>query len=169
MMSSQQPWVYGFGDGDASMRALLGNKGANLAEMTRLIGADRVPGGFTVTTEACVAYMRNGSAPADLDRQIDEQLAALELAAGRRFGDADDPLLLSVRSGAPVSMPGMLDTILNLGLSEAATLGLAHTSGEPAFAWDRAGASCRCSARSSAASPPNASRPCSAKPVRAPG
>ncbi len=129
-------WVYGFGEGDGSMRSLLGNKGANLAEMSRLLGAERVPGGFTVSTEACVEYMRTGSPPAGLDRQIDEQLAELERASGKRFGDPRDPLLLSVRSGAPVSMPGMLDTILNLGLTEASTAGLAQVSGEDGFAWD---------------------------------
>jgi pyruvate,orthophosphate dikinase len=129
-------WVYGFGDGDGSMRALLGNKGANLAEMTRVLGADRVPGGLTVTTEACVDYMRTGRVPDSLDDQVDVELEALERDAGKRFGDPEDPLLLSVRSGAPVSMPGMLDTILNLGLNEQSTEGLAAASGEPRFAWD---------------------------------
>ena len=103
----------------ARWEPLLGNKGANLAEMTRVLGADRVPGGFTVTTEACVEYMRTGAPPAGA-RRADRRASwsALEQASGKRFGDPEDPLLLSVRSGAPVSMPGMLDTILNLGLNE---------------------------------------------------
>ena len=93
------------------MRELLGNKGANLAEMTRVLGAEKVPGGFTITTAACVEYMRNGGRlPAGLDGQIADAVGELERANGKRFGDPDDPLLLSVRSGAPVSMPGMLDT-----------------------------------------------------------
>ncbi len=136
MSAGGSKWVYGFVDGDRSMRALLGNKGANLSEMTHVLGADRVPGGFTVTTEACIAYVRDGGPPADLDEQIDAELERLEDGSGRGFGDPADPLLLSVRSGAPVSMPGMLDTILNLGLNEQSTDGLAAMTGEPRFAWD---------------------------------
>src|SRR5437588_8524338 len=99
------------------MRELLGGKGANVAEMTRVLGAERVPAGFTITTEACVAYMRNGrAAPEGLDGQVHEALERLQEHAGKRLGDADDPLLVSVRSGARESMPGMMDTVLNLGL-----------------------------------------------------
>ena len=128
-------WVYDLNDGSAEMRALLGNKGANLAEMIHVLGPETVPGGFTVTTEACVEYMSNGPPPG-LDGEIDAALAALEEQSGLGFGDPADPLLVSVRSGAPVSMPGMLDTVLNLGLSEACIDGLARRSGNPRFAWD---------------------------------
>ena len=128
-------WVYDLNDGSAEMRELLGNKGANLAEMIHVLGPETVPGGFTVTTEACVEYMRNGPPPG-LDDEVDEALAVLEERSGLSFGDPADPLLVSVRSGAPVSMPGMLDTVLNLGLSEACIDGLARRSGNPRFAWD---------------------------------
>jgi pyruvate,orthophosphate dikinase len=131
-----QRWVHGFADGDSSMGSLLGNKGANLAEMVRVLGPEMVPGGFIVNTAACVEYMRTGTAPAGLDDQIDAELAELERASGKAFGDPNDPLLLSVRSGAPVSMPGMLDTILNLGLNEQSIAGLAEISGERRFALD---------------------------------
>lgn len=136
MDAASQPWVYGLGRSDGASRELLGNKGANLATMTELLGPELVPGGFTVTTAACVEYMRTGAVPPTLDQEIDAELAALEGASGKRFGDAHDPLLLSVRSGAPVSMPGMLDTILNLGLNASSTDALATVSGEPRFAWD---------------------------------
>ena len=99
-------WVYDLNDGSAEMRELLGNKGANLAEMIHVLGPETVPGGFTVTTEACVEYMRNGPPPG-LDDEVDEALAVLEERSGLSFGDPADPLLVSVRSGAPVSMPGM--------------------------------------------------------------
>src|SRR6185436_6967016 len=118
------------------MRELLGGKGANVAEMTRILGADRVPGGFTITTEACVAYMREDGFPDGLDEQIDEALGALEERAGKKLGDAEDPLLVSVRSGARESMPGMLDTVLNLGLNDASVDGLAEKTGNERFAWD---------------------------------
>jgi pyruvate, orthophosphate dikinase len=130
------PWVFGFDQGSVEMRELLGNKGANLAEMTNVLGADRVPGGFTIATTACVEYMRTGEFPAGLDDEIDLALQRLEEDAGKRFGAEDDPLLLSVRSGAPVSMPGMLDTVLNLGLNESSIEGLARMSGDSRFAWD---------------------------------
>src|SRR5262245_14919179 len=111
-------WVYEFSEGSREHRELLGGKGANVAEMTRVLGADRVPAGFTITPEACVAYMAAGREPPEgLADQVDEALAALERSAGKRLGDPDDPLLVSVRSGARVSMPGMLDTVLNLGLN----------------------------------------------------
>src|SRR5437763_15848156 len=97
------------------MRDLLGGKGANVAEMTRVLGADRVPAGFTITTEACVAYMNERAFPDGLAEQVAEALARLEEQAGKKLGDDEDPLLVSVRSGARESMPGMLDTVLNLG------------------------------------------------------
>jgi len=128
--------VYDFAAGTREMRNLLGGKGANVAEMTRLLGAERVPGGFTITTEACVAYMRSGSEPPGLDEQVADALARLEESAGRRLGDADDPLLVSVRSGARDSMPGMMDTVLNLGLGDEAVVGLAASTGNERFAWD---------------------------------
>ncbi len=105
--------------------------------MTRVLGADRVPAGFTISTEACVAYMRSGGEmPAGLDPQVDEAIARLEARAGKALGDPDDPLLVSVRSGARVSMPGMLDTILNLGLNDRSVEGLAARTGNARFAWD---------------------------------
>jgi pyruvate,orthophosphate dikinase len=130
-------WVFDFDQGSREMRELLGGKGANIAEMTRLLGADRVPAGFTITTEACVAYMRaGGEEPAGLAEQVDEALGRLEERVGRRLGDPEDPLLVSVRSGARVSMPGMLDTVLNLGLNERSTAGLAARTGNERFAAD---------------------------------
>jgi pyruvate, orthophosphate dikinase len=130
-------WVYDFSEGSREMRDLLGGKGANLAEMATVLGSDLVPAGFTITTEACVAYMEGGSElPPELDDQVDAALSALEESVGRRFGDADDPLLVSVRSGARVSMPGMLETILNLGLNDRSVQGLAAKTGNDRFAWD---------------------------------
>jgi pyruvate, orthophosphate dikinase len=129
-------WVYEFSEGSKDMRELLGGKGANVAEMTRVLGADRVPAGFTITTEACVAYMREGAFPPGLDEQVDEALAALEERAGKRLGEPADPLLVSVRSGARESMPGMLDTVLNLGLNDESVAGLAARTGNERFAWD---------------------------------
>jgi pyruvate, orthophosphate dikinase len=130
-------WLYDFAEGSRDMRALLGGKGAGIAEMTRVLGPDLVPAGFTITTEACVAYMRAGSRPpAGLAEAVDEALARLEERAGRRLGDADDPLLVSVRSGARDSMPGMMDTVLNLGLNDVSVEGLAAHTGNPRFAWD---------------------------------
>src|SRR5579862_5408019 len=115
----QHKWVYDFAEGSREMRDLLGGKGAGVAEMTRILGPDMVPAGFTITTEACVAYMQAGrSWPKGLDDQVGAALAALEQRAGKRLGDASDPLLVSVRSGARVSMPGMMDTVLNLGLND---------------------------------------------------
>src|SRR5262249_9529740 len=129
-------WVYEFTEGSREMRELLGGKGANVAEMTRILGADKVPGGFTITTEACVAYMRDGAFPDGLQEQVDAALEALEERAGKTLGDADDPLLVSVRSGARESMPGMLDTVLNLGLNDDSVLGLAKKTENERFAWD---------------------------------
>src|SRR5829696_3411110 len=113
-------WIYDFSVGSRDMRELLGGKGAGVAEMTRVLGPDLVPAGFTITTEACVAYMRGGRAnPPGLGEAVDEAIARLEARAGRRLGDPADPLLVSVRSGARDSMPGMMDTVLNLGLNDA--------------------------------------------------
>jgi pyruvate, orthophosphate dikinase len=129
--------VYDFSEGSADMRELLGGKGANVAEMTRVLGADRVPAGFTITTEACVAYMEAGREfPEGLWEQVEDALARLEQRAGRRMGDPEDPLLVSVRSGARVSMPGMMDTVLNLGLSDRSVEGLHRATGNERFAWD---------------------------------
>jgi pyruvate,orthophosphate dikinase len=131
-------WVVDFRDGSRAMRDLLGGKGANVAEMTRVLGAERVPAGFTITTEACVAYMlsEDGDFPPGLEAQVAEALTRLEQSAGRRLGDVADPLLVSVRSGARESMPGMLDTVLNLGLNDDTVVGLAERSGNERFAWD---------------------------------
>ncbi len=129
-------WVYDFSEGSRDMRVLLGGKGANIAEMTRVLGVDRVPQGFTITTEACVAYMREGSDPAGLAEQVQAALNRLQELAGQHFGDERDPLLVSVRSGARESMPGMLDTILNLGLNDRCVRGLAAATGNEWFAWD---------------------------------
>jgi pyruvate, orthophosphate dikinase len=129
-------WVYEFSEGSREMRELLGGKGANVAEMTRILGAERVPAGFTITTEACVEYMRTGEFPDGLDDQVDEALAELEERAGKRLGDPEDPLLVSVRSGARESMPGMLDTVLNLGLNDESVQGLAKKTENERFAWD---------------------------------
>src|SRR4051794_36720296 len=130
-------WIYDFSEGSRDMRELLGGKGAGIAEMTRVLGPELVPAGFTITTEACVAYMRGDRvAPDGLQEAVDEALARLEAQAGRRLGDAADPLLLSVRSGARDSMPGMMDTVLNLGLNEESVRGLAERTGNERFAWD---------------------------------
>ncbi len=130
-------YVYDFADGARDMRVLLGGKGANLAEMTRVLGPDVVPAGFTITTEACVAFMRDGrSEPAGLAEQVAEGIARLEQRAGRALGDPDEPLLVSVRSGARDSMPGMLETILDLGLNDESVRGLASRTGDERFAWD---------------------------------
>jgi pyruvate, orthophosphate dikinase len=130
-------WVYDFADGSRDMRELLGGKGANVAEMTRILGADKVPAGFTITTEACVEHMKAGGAfVPDLDEQVSEALGRLEEQAGKRLGDAANALLVSVRSGARESMPGMLDTVLNLGLNDESVRGLARTTGNDRFAWD---------------------------------
>jgi pyruvate, orthophosphate dikinase len=130
-------WVYDFAEGSRDMRDLLGGKGANVAEMTRVLGPELVPAGFTITTEACVAYMQaDRTLPDGLQPQVDEALARLEEQAGKRLGDPDDPLLVSVRSGARESMPGMLDTVLNLGLNDRSVQGLTARTGNERFAWD---------------------------------
>ena len=135
-MSPLSDWVVDFAAGSREMRDLLGGKGANVAEMTRVLGAQMVPGGFTITTQACVAYMASGDLPDGLEGEVTEALDRLESHTGRRLGDAADPLLVSVRSGARESMPGMLDTVLNLGLNDETVAGLAQRSGNERFAWD---------------------------------
>ena len=127
--------VYLFEEGNADMRNLLGGKGANLAEMTNL--GLPIPQGFTVTTEACTDYYNNGRAISeDIQQQIFTALADLEKKQGKKFGDTENPLLVSVRSGARASMPGMMDTILNLGLNDVAVEGFAKKTGNPRFAYD---------------------------------
>src|SRR5262245_49059103 len=126
-------WVYGFGsgkaDGAAAMRNLLGGKGANLAEMSNL--GLPVPPGFTITTEVCTAYYENGNKyPDALAGEVETALAAIGKTVGKVFGDAANPLLVSVRSGARASMPGMMDTVLNLGLNDATVEGLVKRSGD---------------------------------------
>jgi pyruvate, orthophosphate dikinase len=134
---SATKWTYDFAEGSRDMRELLGGKGAGIAEMTRVLGADVVPAGFTITTEACVEYMRHDrTAPEGLGAAVDEALQRLEQGAAKRLGDASDPLLLSVRSGARDSMPGMMDTVLNLGLNDESVHGLAKRTGNARFAWD---------------------------------
>ena len=128
-------WVYSFKEGNADMRALLGGKGANLAEMTNL--GLPIPQGFTVTTEACTDYYHNGKQISDeIQGQIFDALADLEKLQGKTFGDTENPLLVSVRSGARASMPGMMDTILNLGLTDVSVEGFAKKTGNPRFAYD---------------------------------
>jgi pyruvate,orthophosphate dikinase len=151
--------VYDFADGSREMRALLVGKGSGIAEMTRVLGADLVPAGFTITTEARVAYMTADRTPPDgLAAEVDEALARLEEAAGKGFGDVDDPLLVSVRSGARDSMPGMMDTILNLGLNDAAVEGLGARTGNARFAWDSYRRLVQMFGMSCAASPARGSR-----------
>ena len=128
-------YVYLFKEGNASMRELLGGKGANLAEMTR-IGLP-VPQGFTISTEACTKYYEDGrTINADIQAEIMENIAKMEEITGKKFGDMENPLLVSVRSGARASMPGMMDTILNLGLNEQVVEVMAEKSGNPRWAYD---------------------------------
>ena len=128
-------WVYLFTEGDATMRNLLGGKGANLAEMTSI--ALPVPQGFTITTEACTQYYEDGREINDeIQGQINEYIVKMEEITGKKFGDKENPLLVSVRSGARASMPGMMDTILNLGLNETVVETIAAKSGNPRWAWD---------------------------------
>src|SRR5215217_1180519 len=135
--ASKLVYLFGGGkaDGTADMRNLLGGKGAGLAEMTNL--QIPVPPGFTITTEVCTAFYNNGRKyPEELETQVREGMAFVENLLGRKFGDPVRPLLVSVRSGARVSMPGMMDTVLNLGLNDAVVQGLAAISGDERFAWD---------------------------------
>src|SRR4051812_15674784 len=132
-------WVYRFGDsraeGRAEMRNLLGGKGANLAEMSHL--GLPVPPGFTITTELCTRFYASDRAyPAELKGQVTDALNSVEQIIGAKFGDAKNPLLVSVRSGARASMPGMMDTVLNLGLNDITVQGLAVRSGDKRFAYD---------------------------------
>jgi pyruvate, orthophosphate dikinase len=134
-MRGNERYIYDFDEPSDGGRELLGGKGVGLAEMTQL--GVPVPAGFTITTDACRAYMANGQRlPEGLPAEIERHLDALEQKTGKRFGDAGDPLLVSVRSGAAVSMPGMMDTILNLGLNDKAVEGLARTTDNPRFAYD---------------------------------
>ena len=137
--SAKTKYVYFFGagkaEGNAAMKNLLGGKGSNLAEMTNL--GIPVPPGFTISTEACIHFYKNNKQyPEGLLSQVDENLKKLEAAMGKRFGDSSDPLLVSVRSGARVSMPGMMDTVLNLGLNDTTVRGLINKSGNESFAYD---------------------------------
>ena len=127
-------YVYDFSEGDKSMKDLLGGKGANLAEMTKL--GLPVPPGFTITTEACRAYLKESTVPESLATEVTTALRGVEDQMGRHLGDANDPLLVSVRSGAKFSMPGMMETVLNIGLNDESVLGLAAVSGNERFAWD---------------------------------
>ncbi len=127
-------YVYDFAEGGRDMKDLLGGKGANLAEMTTL--GLPVPPGFVITTEACTTYLESGDVPPELAAEVSGHLAALEAQMGKRLGDPDDPLLVSVRSGAKFSMPGMMDTVLNIGLNDASVQGLVKQSGNDRFAWD---------------------------------
>ncbi len=128
-------WVYLFSEGNANMRELLGGKGANLAEMTGM--GLPVPQGFTITTEACTQYYEDGKKINDeIQGQINEYIGKMEEITGKKFGDKENPLLVSVRSGARASMPGMMDTILNLGLNETVVNTIAEMSGNPRWAWD---------------------------------
>ena len=128
-------YVYLFSEGDATMRNLLGGKGANLAEMTKL--GLPVPQGFTITTEACTKYYDDGKKiNPEIEAEIMEYIEKMEEITGKKFGDKENPLLVSVRSGARASMPGMMDTILNLGLNETVVNVIAEKSGNPRWAWD---------------------------------
>ena len=127
-------YVYDFSEGDKSMKDLLGGKGANLAEMTKL--GLPVPPGFTITTEACRAYLKESAVPETLATEVTRALRGVEDQMGRHLGDPADPLLVSVRSGAKFSMPGMMETVLNIGLNDESVLGLAAVSGNERFAWD---------------------------------
>ncbi|MFE7036316.1 pyruvate, phosphate dikinase [Streptomyces sp. NPDC057621] len=127
-------FVYDFTEGNKELKDLLGGKGANLAEMTNL--GLPVPPGFTITTEACKTYLDSGDEPAALRDEVSAHLDALEATMGKKLGQADDPLLVSVRSGAKFSMPGMMDTVLNIGLSDTSVQGLAKQAGDDRFAWD---------------------------------
>ena len=133
--SMSHKYVYLFSEGNAQMRNLLGGKGANLAEMTGL--GLPVPQGFTITTEACTKYYEDGrQINREIQAEIMEYIAKLEDITGKKFGDLHNPLLVSVRSGARASMPGMMDTILNLGLNDEVTRIMAKKSGNPRWAWD---------------------------------
>src|SRR5690348_12121653 len=128
------PLVYQFREGNKDQKDLLGGKGANLAEMTRL--GLPVPPGFIITTDACRYFLHHGTTPSELADQVTEHLTALEKAMGKTLGDPSDPLLVSVRSGAKFSMPGMMETVLNVGLNDESVRGLAAQASNERFAWD---------------------------------
>ena len=137
--SRQYVYFYGFGkentEGDSSMKAILGGKGANLAEMAN--ANLPVPPGFTVSTEACAYYSKNGGRyPDGMEAQLKKTLGKLEKLMGKKLGDPNDPLLVSVRSGAAISMPGMMDTVLNLGLTDKSVLGFIKQTGKERTGWD---------------------------------
>ena len=139
-MATKKQYVYFYGcgkantEGDASMKAILGGKGANLAEMAK---ADLpVPPGFTISTEACAYFSKNKQYPAGMLDQVWKQLKLLETRMGKKLGDAKNPLLVSVRSGAAISMPGMMDTVLNLGLNDKSVLGFIESTGNERTGWD---------------------------------
>src|SRR5438270_1666622 len=139
VMAKKQKYVYSFGggkaDGDGKVKDLLGGKGAGLAEMSK--AGVPVPPGFTITTDVCRYYYANGKKlPKDFPAQYKEGIAKLEKNLGKKFGSTTDPLLVSVRSGAKFSMPGMMDTILNLGMNDQAVIGMSERTGNPRFAWD---------------------------------
>ncbi|MDU7516165.1 MAG: PEP/pyruvate-binding domain-containing protein, partial [Varibaculum cambriense] len=127
-------YVYTFAEGNKDMKDLLGGKGANLAEMTNL--GLPVPPGFTITTDACRAYLKHNEVPESLVPEVTKALRGVEDQIGRTLGDKDEPLLVSVRSGAKFSMPGMMETVLNVGLNDESVHGLAKMSGSDRFAWD---------------------------------
>src|SRR5918912_441310 len=127
-------WVFDFSEGNKDQKDLLGGKGATLAEMPNL--GLPVPPGFTITTDACRYYLEHGDTPPDLADQVTEHLTALEKTMGKILGDPSDPLLVSVRSGAAASMPGMMETVLNVGLNDESVAGLAEQAGSERFAWD---------------------------------
>src|SRR5881397_1449302 len=137
-MPALERWVYSFGngraDGSAAMRDILGGKGAGLAEMANL--GLPVPPGFTISAKLCVSYVETASFPDGLREEVERHLKQLEQATGKKFGSPENPLLVSVRSGAAVSMPGMMETILNLGLNDQTVRGLLTGSGNPRFAYD---------------------------------
>ena len=143
-MADQDKFVYGFSEGTKEMKDLLGGKGSGLAEMSNL--GLPVPPGFTITTEACRAYMEAGEMPESLMESVTEYLGELEDATGKRLGDSEDPLLVSVRSGAAASMPGMMDTVLNLGLNDTPSRGSPTAPATNASPETPTGASSRCSA-----------------------
>ncbi|MEP7019678.1 MAG: PEP/pyruvate-binding domain-containing protein, partial [Pseudonocardiales bacterium] len=127
-------YVYDFAEGNKDLKDLLGGKGANLAEMTNL--GLPVPPGFIITTEACKAYLHSGRQPEEMEAEVSQHLKSLESTMGKKLGQSDDPLLVSVRSGAKFSMPGMMETVLNIGLNDQSVRGLAAQAGNERFAFD---------------------------------
>jgi len=135
LFSKEKKYVYSFEDGKGMSKDILGGKGTNLAEMVSL--GLPIPSGFTITTETCDIYYKNNKTyPVEVNEQVEKELQALEKKMGKKLGDANDPLLVSVRSGAAASLPGMMDTVLNLGLNDESVVGLATKTGNERFAWD---------------------------------